>query len=93
MNIYVGNLPSAVTENDLRELFEAFGQVEYANLVKDRLSGESRGFAFVDMPSRKEALSAIVGLNGKDVKGYTIKVDEAQPRKPDRGGGRGGGRY
>ena len=59
MNIYVGNLSGDVTEDDLRQLFEAFGEVESANLVKDRFSGESRGFGFVDVPSSKEAFSAI----------------------------------
>jgi len=92
MNIYVGNLANDVTETDLRQLFEAFGQVESANVVKDRFSGESRGFGFVDMPSRKEALSAIAELNGKTVKGQVIKADEARPSSPGRGGGRGGGR-
>jgi len=92
MNIYVGNLANDVTEDDLRQLFEAFGQVESANVVKDRFSGESRGFGFVDMPSRKEALAAIAELNGKNVKGQAIKADEARPRSPDRRGGHGGGR-
>jgi len=95
MNIYVGNLAGDVTEDDLRQLFEAFGQVESANVVKDRFSGESRGFGFVDMPSRKEAVAAIAGVNGKNVKGQVIKADEARPRQERRGGGgggRGGGR-
>lgn len=78
MNIYVGNLTSDVTENDLRTLFEPFGQVDSATVLKDRFSGESRGFGFVDMPSGKEALSAITELNGKSLKGQIIKVDEAQ---------------
>ena len=93
MNIYVGNLAGDVTEDDLRQLFEAFGQVESANVVKDRFSGQSRGFGFVDMPSRKEALSAIDGVNGKNVKGQAIKVNEARPRSQDRRGGRGRRRY
>jgi len=93
MNIYVGNLAGDVTETELHQLFEAFGQVESANVVKDRFSGESRGFGFVDMPSRKDALSAIAGLNGKDVKGQAIKVDEARPRKQEHRGGRGERRY
>jgi len=93
MNIYVGNLANDVTETDLRQLFEAFGEVESANVVKDRFSGESRGFGFVDMPSRKEAVSAIAELNEKNVKGQAIKVDEARPKKPERSGGRGEHRY
>ena len=93
MNIYVGNLAGDVTETELHQLFEAFGQVESANVVKDRFSGESRGFGFVDMPSRKDALSAISGLNGKDVKGQAIKVDEARPRKQEHRGGRPEHRY
>lgn len=81
-----------VTEDDLREAFEAFGQVESANIIKDRFSGESRGFGFVKMPSKKEALSAIADLDGKDLKGQIIKVNEAQPRTVSRrGGGKGGG--
>jgi len=92
MNIYVGNLSHDVTESDLREFFEPFGQVESANIIKDKFSGESRGFGFVEMPSQKEAVSAIAGLNGKDLKGETIKVNEARPRTPNHrgGGGRGG---
>lgn len=91
MNIYVGNLSRDVNEDDLRQLFEAFGQVESINVVKDRFSGEPRGFAFVEMPSSKEALSAIAGLNGKDLKGQAIKVNEARPRTESRRGGGGGG--
>jgi RNA recognition motif-containing protein len=94
MNIYVGNLAADVTEDDLRKLFEAFGQVESANVVKDKFSGQSRGFGFVDMPSRKDGISAIAGVNGKSVKGQALKVDEAHPRQERRGGGsRGGRRY
>jgi RNA recognition motif-containing protein len=93
MNIYIGNLPSDATESDLRKLFESFGQIESATLVKDRFSGESRGFGFVDMPSRKEAVAAIAGLNGKNVKGQSIKVNEARPRNTDRRGDRGRRRY
>jgi RNA recognition motif-containing protein len=94
MNIYVGNLAGDVTEDDLRQLFEAFGQVESANVVKDKFSGQSRGFGFVDMPSRKDGISAIAGVNGKNVKGQVLKVDEAKPRQEHRGGGgRGVRRY
>jgi len=93
MNIYVGNLSREVTEEDLRQAFEAFGQVGTATVIKDRFSGESRGFGFVDMPDKTEAQSAIAGLNGKDLKGRTLNVNEARPRTEGgrRGGGGGGG--
>jgi len=93
MNIYVGNLSRDVTEDDLKQAFEAFGQVESANVIKDRFSGESRGFGFVEMPSKNEALAAIAGVNGKDLKGRVIIVNEARPKTGDRrgGGGRRGG--
>jgi len=91
MNIYVGNLSPETTEDDLREAFEAFGQVDNANVIKDKYSGESRGFGFVEMASKDEAQKAIDEMNGKDLKGSPINVNEARPR-PDRGGGGGGGR-
>ncbi len=91
MNIYAGNLSPQVTEDDLRKAFEAFGQVESANIIKDKFSGESRGFGFVQMPSRQEAQNAIEQLNDSDLMGRNIKVNEARPR-PDRQGGRGGSR-
>jgi RNA recognition motif-containing protein len=92
MNIYVGNLSHDVTEDDLRQAFETLGQVESVNILKDRFSGQSRGFGFVVMPSRKEAQSAIDGLNGKDLKGRSMNVNEARPRNENRrGGGRRGG--
>jgi len=92
MNIYVGNLSREVTEEDLRQAFEAFGQVESATIIKDRFSGESRGFGFVEMPAKAEAQSAINGLNGKELKGRTLNVNEARPRTEGRrGGGRRGG--
>ncbi len=92
MNIYVGNLSRQVTEEDLREAFEAFGQVATVTIIKDRFSGESRGFGFVEMPTKDEAQSAITGLNGKELKGRTLNVNEARPRSEGRrGGGRGGG--
>jgi len=94
MNIYVGNLAREVTEDDLREAFEAFGQVSTATVIKDKFSGESRGFGFVEMPSKNEAQTAITEMNEKDLKGRNINVNEARP-KTDRGGGggrrRGGG--
>ena len=91
MNIYVGNLSPQVTEDDLRKAFEAFGQVESANLIKDKFSGESRGFGFVEMPSKQEAQEAIEQMNGTDLMGRSINVNEARPRPAGRGG-RGGGR-
>jgi RNA recognition motif-containing protein len=94
MNIYVGNLAREVTEDDLREAFEVYGQVSTVTVIKDKFSGESRGFGFVEMPSKNEAQTAINEMNDKDLKGRTINVNEARPRT-DRGGGggrrRGGG--
>jgi len=94
MNIYVGNLSSGVTGDDLRQAFEAFGQVESANVIMDKFSGESKGFGFVEMPSKDEAAAAIAGMNGKDLKGKAVSVNEARPRvdRPRGGGGGGGGR-
>jgi len=89
MNIYVSNLSYAVTEEDLKQAFEAYGQVESVNIIKDRYSGESRGFGFVEMPDKAEAQSAIEGLNGKELRGRMLKVNEARPRSEGR---RGGGR-
>ncbi len=80
MNIYVGNLSREVTKDDLLEAFEEFGQVESVKIITDRVSGESRGFGFVEMPAEAEAQSAINGLNGKELKGETLKVNEARPR-------------
>ncbi len=92
MNIYVGSLSYKATEEDLRKEFEGFGQVESVNIIKDRYSGESRGFGFVDMPNKDEAQSAIEGLNGRELKGRKISVNEARPRSEGyRGGGRRGG--
>ena len=92
MNIYVGNLSYEVTEEDLQEAFASFGQVASVNIVKDRGSGGSRGFGFVEMPEQDEAQSAINGLSSKVLKGRAIRVSEARPRSEDRGGGRRGGR-
>lgn len=94
MNIYVGNLAFDVTEEELRQAFESYGQVESATIVKDKFSGQSRGFGFVEMPTKAEAMSAISGLNGKDLNGRTLNVNEARPRSDNRRGqgGRGGGR-
>ncbi len=94
MNIYVGNLADDVNEDDLREVFEVFGQVESVNILKDRFTGKSKGFGFLEMPSRDEAQTAIKDADGTDLKGTTIKVNEARPRPssgPRRGGSRRGG--
>ena len=80
MNIYVGNLSREVTKDDLLEAFEEFGQVESVKIITDRVSGESRGFGFVEMPAEAEAQSAINGLNGKELKGETLTVNEARTR-------------
>ena len=92
MKIYVGSLSYKATEEDLKKEFEGFGQVESVNIIKDRYSGESRGFGFVEMPNKDEAQSAIEGLNGRELKGRKISVNEARPRSEGfRGGGRRGG--
>jgi len=92
MNIYVGNLSYEVAEEDLKQAFEGFGQVESVNIIKDRYSGESRGFGFVEMSDKAEAESAIEGLNGKELKGRSLNVNEARPRSEGGRGGGGGGR-
>jgi RNA recognition motif-containing protein len=91
MNIYVGNLSFDTNEDELQQAFSAFGQVATVNLIKDKFSGESRGFGFVEMPAKAEADAAIAGLNGTELKGRTITVNEARPRTESRGG-RGGPR-
>jgi RNA recognition motif-containing protein len=92
MNIYVGNLAFSVTESDLKDTFAAFGAVQTASVIKDKFSGESRGFGFVEMPNKDEAERAISSLNGKDLKGRALTVNEAKPRtdRPRSGGGGGG---
>ena len=91
MNIYVGNLADETKEEELNEAFGAFGQVSSAKIITDKYTGTSRGFGFVEMPTKAEAESAISGLNGTELNGRTLTVNEARPR-PDRGrGGRGGG--
>lgn len=94
MNIYVGNLSYDITEEDLKQAFSAFGQVESVRIIKDTYDGRSKGFGFVEMAASAEANSAIEGLNGKEMKGRAVKVNEAQSRSGNRGGGpkRGGGR-
>ena len=95
MNIYVGNISRTATEQDIKEAFEAFGAVQSAAIIKDKFSGESRGFGFVEMPNKDEADKAISGLNGKDLKGRALTVNEAKPRtdRPRMGGGGGRGRF
>lgn len=91
MKIYVGNLSYTVTEDDLRQAFEDFGQVESASIIKDQSSGQSKGFGFIEMPSKEEAQAAISAVNGKEIKGRKLNVNEARPRTDDRRGGGGGG--
>jgi RNA recognition motif-containing protein len=91
MNIYAGNLPWGLSEEDLREAFEAFGEVVSVKIIKDKFTGRSRGFGFVEMPNQEEGESAISALNGKDFKGREIVVNQARPRRDDRGGEGGGG--
>ena len=92
MNIYVGNLSYSVTEDDLRQAFEAFGQVASVSIIKDKFSNQSKGFGFVEMPTQEEAQAAISGMNGKELKGRAMNVNEARPRTDDRRGGGGGRR-
>jgi RNA recognition motif-containing protein len=91
MNIYVGNLSYSVTEEDLRTAFSAFGQVASVSIIKDKFTGQSKGFGFVEMPSKEEAQAAIAGMNGKELKQRALNVNEARPRTDDRRGGGGGG--
>jgi len=93
MNIYVGNLDYKTTDDDLRELFEEFGAVDAANVIKDRESGRSKGFGFVEMGNEDEALEAIDELDGAEIDGRTIKVNKARPKGSSGGDRRGGGRY
>jgi len=92
MKIYVGNLSSEITEEELRQEFEAFGEVESVNIITDKISGRPKGFGFVEMASKSEAEAAITSLNGKTLKERTIVVNEARPRTDNRGGGGSGGR-
>jgi RNA recognition motif-containing protein len=92
MNIFVGNISRNATEDDIREAFSAFGKVATVSILKDKFSGESRGFGFVEMPTKTEADAAIAGLNGQDLKGRALTVNEARPKTESRGGGGGGGR-
>lgn len=95
MNIYVGNLSWDMTEDELRDAFKAFGEVTSATIIIDKFSGNSRGFGFVEMSGQSEAQAAIEGLNGQELSGRAIIVNEARPRedrpRDDRRGGGGGG--
>ena len=89
MNIYVGNLSSDVSDENLREAFESFGQVTSARIIKDKYTGQSRGFGFVEMPAQSQSETAIKSLNGKELLGKQMSVKEARPRTNQ---GRQGGR-
>jgi RNA recognition motif-containing protein len=95
MNIYVGNLPFNLGEEDLKEIFEEYGEVTSAKIISDKFSGRSKGFGFVEMSSDDEANNSIKELNNAEVSGRNIKVNESKPREDNRGGGggdrRGGG--
>ena len=84
MNIFVGNLAFTATEDDLRQLFEQYGVVDTVHCSTDRDTGRARGFGFVDMPDSRAAQSAMQGLQGKDLAGRALTVNEAQPREPRR---------
>jgi len=91
MNIYVGNLSFNATEDDLRKAFEEFGEISSARILRDKYSGQHRGFGFVEMPNSAEAQTAIKTLNGKELQGQALTVNEARPRADHgRSGGRGG---
>ncbi|HOP06754.1 MAG TPA: RNA-binding protein [candidate division Zixibacteria bacterium] len=93
MNIYVGNLSFDTTEDDLRDTFAAYGEVSSVNIISDKYTGRSRGFGFVEMPDQSQAQTAITELNGKDLGGRALNINEARPREErgPRSGGRGGG--
>ena len=90
MKIYVGNMSYDTTEEDLKLACEAFGKVESATIIKDKFSGQPKGFGFVEMSSKAEGQAAIDGLNGKELKGRTLNVNEARPRTENFGGSTGG---
>jgi len=93
MDIYVGNLAYSTNDETLRSAFAAYGEVASARVVSDRMTGRSKGFGFVEMPDRAQAQAAIDGLNGQDLEGSTLRVNESQPkpREERRGGGGFGG--
>ena len=92
MNIYVGNLSYSVISEELRKAFEQFGEVTSANVVTDKFTGQSKGFGFVEMPNKANGEAAIKGLDGVDLKGRSIRVNEARPRTEGGPGGGGGAR-
>src|SRR5262245_21259138 len=105
MNIFLGNLPRDLTEDDLREAFGAYGKVNTVSVIKDKYTGQPRGFGFVEMQNKNEGQAAIAGVNGKMIKGKSLNVNEARPKTegarggataggggPRRGGGGGGGK-
>ena len=81
MNIYVGNLSFQLSENDLNSAFEEYGQVDSTKIITDRETGRSKGFGFIEMPNQEEAEKAIEGLNGKELGGRAVKVNESKPRE------------
>ena len=87
MNIYVGNLSFSATENDLEDSFGEFGEVSSVKVIKDRETGRSRGFAFVEMPDQGDAQNAIEGINLREIAGRSVTVNEARPREDRRSGG------
>jgi len=88
MNIYVGNLSWQTTEEQLKSLFEAYGEVSAVTIIKDKFTGSSRGFGFVEMPSNPEGQAAIQALNESEFDGRSLKVNVARPKEPREGGGR-----
>jgi cold-inducible RNA-binding protein len=94
MNIYVGNLSFEAMEDEVRQLFTAYGDVSAVNLLTDKFTGRPRGFGFVEMPQQEQAQAAIQNLNGKEYMGRALTVNEARPKsdRPRGGGGGGGGR-
>jgi RNA recognition motif-containing protein len=93
MNIFVGNLSHDATEDDIRTAFSAFGKVTSVSIIRDKFSNEPRGFGFVEMESNAEGTAAINGMNGKELKGRPLNVNEARPKTERSGGGGGGGRF
>jgi RNA recognition motif-containing protein len=92
MNIFVGSLPFKIEEGDLQTIFEEYGEVTSVRIITDKFSGRSKGFGFIDMPNDEEAKKAIENLNGAELEGRTIVVNESEERKPREGGfNRGGG--
>ena len=90
MNIYVGNISSQLTEEEMNKEFSSYGELTSVRIMKDRYTGENRGFGFVEMPKEEEAEAAIAGLNGKELKGKELKVNKARPRTENsRRGGSG----